>query len=516
MVLAAAGIVVGLRVRRSYLESLATTLARRGVDTSEFDRYVTDPESIRLLISCLQSQNERQVIYGLQLLQAVRGVDFSAQLLPLLHHDSERVRREALLTLSSVPGNYEKEAEATLSDSSAQVREAAVDYLCAQDPKWAAERMGSLDQPGNLELELYAARCIAGQKDPAFSPSVEQVHRILAIGGSGAEEAAQAAAWLAARLPASEGVPILRQLLQDARPAVAVAAAHAAGVAGHSDLVPHILPLLGKRRLRTAARDGLLRLGPAIIAALGEVLADSRWDPVLRREIPWVLSRFQTPQAAGILVDNLTTHDPLLKYEVVKALNRIHERNPRLPEPSPMVAQRILAETKAYYEALTVRQSVNIDGMGGRSLLCRAIQERLDQNLEIIFRLLGLKYPQKDIYFAYTALKDERSEKRASAIEFLDNLLHQDLKSIILPLLEESSTERLADRASRLFGVRRCNQAEALRAILQQPDAWLKACALHEIGRLGLSGMTDICRELSRSSDPLLQETARWALKRCT
>jgi AAA family ATP:ADP antiporter len=514
MVLAAASVTVALKVRRSYLESLATTLARREVDTSEFDRYVTDTESIRLLISCLESQNERQVIYGLHLLQAVRGVDFSGQLLPLLQHPSERVRREAMLTLSAVPGSYEKEAGATLSDASAPVREAAVGYLCAQNPAWAAELMRKLDQPGNLELGLYAARCMAGPKDPTFSPSVEHVRRILAIEGSGAEQAAQTAAWLAARLPASEADPILRQLLQDVRPAVAAAAARAAGVAGHSDLLPDILPLLAKRRLRAAARDGLLRLGPPITAVLGEVLADCRWDPLLRREIPWVLSRFQTPLAAEVLVNNLKAHDPLLKYQVVKALNRIHARDPRLPGPSAVVAERIFAETRSYYEALTMRQSLNIDGQSGRGLLCRAIQERLDQNLEIIFRLLGLEYPQRDIYFAYTALKDERSERRASAIEFLDNLLHQNLKSIILPLLEESSTERLVDRASRLFGVRRFNRAEALRAILQQPDAWLKACALHEIGAQGLSGMTEICRELSRNGDPLVRETARWVLQR--
>ena len=142
------------------------------------------------------------------------------------------------------------------------------------------------------------------------------------------------------------------------------------------------------------------------------------------------------------------------------------------------------------------------------------MKERLDQNLEIIFRLLGLQYPQKDMYFAYHALKGTRAERRTAAIEFLDNMLHKNLKSIILPLLEESSTERLIDRASRLFGIHTRERKEALRLILGQPDVWLKVCALYQVGEERLSDLADICRVLSTDADPLIRETAEWALGR--
>jgi AAA family ATP:ADP antiporter len=143
----------------------------------------------------------------------------------------------------------------------------------------------------------------------------------------------------------------------------------------------------------------------------------------------------------------------------------------------------------------------------------RALKERLDQNLELIFRLLGLQYPQKDIYFAYTALRGNRGERRGAAIEFLDNLLQKDLKAVILPLLEERSAERLIDRASTLFGIEAKSRGEALRLILEQSDAWLKACALHEVGERRVTELAGHCSRLAGDTDPIVRETAHWALR---
>jgi hypothetical protein len=168
----------------------------------------------------------------------------------------------------------------------------------------------------------------------------------------------------------------------------------------------------------------------------------------------------------------------------------------------------------AYYEGLALYQAFGSKSDGaGSCLLGKALRERLEVQLEMIFRLLGLKYPQKDIYFAYAALKGARPQMRSSAIEFLDNILSKNLKSIILPLLEEESTERLLGRASRLFGVQIPDREETLRTILRQPDPWLRACALHTIGAERIAGMRDLCRQMCEDTVPLIRETAEWASK---
>jgi len=71
------------------------------------------------------------------------------------------------------------------------------------------------------------------------------------------------------------------------------------------------------------------------------------------------------------------------------------------------------------------------------SLLTRALRERLDQRLERVFRLVALIYPPHDIYSVYYNCK-VKPALRASAVEFLDNLLTADLQSTVVPCLEDS------------------------------------------------------------------------------
>ncbi|MBI4483855.1 MAG: hypothetical protein HY652_13335 [Acidobacteria bacterium] len=515
LLLTALSVLVCVVLRKAYVNAFREQLARREVDWTEIARYVTDPASVQLLVGSLGSSQERQILYSLRLLQSARGVDFAGQLMPLLRHPSPFVREEAVRTLPALSGDHQADAERLLADPSEGVRLAAVDYLCSLVPGETVVRLESLLNHDDLNVRLAAAFCAAGHAEPSFRPSLNFVRSLLAVEGPRATQARAAAARLAARLPTSESVSLLKELLRDLQPEVAGAAGRAAGAAGHLDLIFDVLPMLAHRKSRGAAREALLLYGPRVVGTLGDALADTGRELALRREIPWVLSRIPTRRSVDLLADQLHVEDPLLKYRVVKALNRLYELKPDLPRQRPLIAERIYAETKAYYEALTLLQAVAPEpGSGGGNLLERALRERMDQNLEIIFRLLGLRYPQKDIYFAYAALKGNRADRRAAAIEFLDNLLHKNLKSIILPLLEESSAERLIDRANRLFGIQTKRREEALRLVLEQPDVWLKVCALHEVGARPVPALSDICRRLSADGEPLIRETAEWALKR--
>jgi AAA family ATP:ADP antiporter len=173
---------------------------------------------------------------------------------------------------------------------------------------------------------------------------------------------------------------------------------------------------------------------------------------------------------------------------------------------------RVQQETRGYYELLSIRKSIDSDGNTGRSLLARAVNERLEQKLEIIFRLLGLLYPQKDIYSAFLAWRGARADRRTAAIEFLDNLLDKSLKPLILPLLEESSADAQLAAARTLLGIKALDRDDALRRLLALPDVWLKACALYEIGEKRILALVGDCRALSGAAEPVVNETAGWAL----
>ena len=66
-----------------------------------------------------------------------------------------------------------------------------------------------------------------------------------------------------------------------------------------------------------------------------------------------------------------------------------------------------------------------------RKSLMEILKRRLDDHLERIFKLLGLKYPPEEIDTIYQNIKSDKPDLRLNAVEFLDNLLEVNLKRMM-------------------------------------------------------------------------------------
>ena len=507
MVVTATSIVIAFAVRRTYVNEFRRQLERSEVDLSQITNFVTDPASVQMLVDALGSPEERRIRYALKLLQSTKGVDFAAELLPLLSHPSPIVRCEAARTLPALDDDLVETAERLLSDTAAQVRFASLDYLLTRSQQTGLDRLHEMLRHADERIRVAAASWAAEHAPPDFNASTEVVESLLARSVASRIAGAE----LASRLPEPEAVRVVTGLLTAAEPQVAGMAARTAASLGKLDLVDEIVPMIAIPALRKDIKAALCAFGPPVAERLGAILGEERADAALRREMPWVLARIGGASSARLLVAGLGAEDRILRYRVVKALNHLHNSDPSLPQPSPAIAEQVHRETRHYYEAVVVARALDDNPDG---LLARALRERLDQDLELIFRLIGLQYPQKDIHDAYAALRSSRPDRRTAAIEFMDNVLRADLKSIILPLLEEASSEHLIDRAALQFGIQVDNTEDSLRLILEQPDSWLKSCALYEIGSRGLIQLADVCRRLARESDEMVRETAQWTLGR--
>jgi ATP/ADP translocase/HEAT repeat protein len=515
LVLTLTCLVICLSLANTYVNAFREQLKRREVDFGGFESYLSDPASVQLLVGALAGNNERQILYSLQLLHSVRGVDFSPQLLPLLSHKTPYIREAAAGALQALPRDCAAEAEQLLTDPSDAVRLEAINYLCSHDPATARQRAESLLNHPDLNIRLDAARWASEHAGPDVDVQEAFVRGLMAAGGSRTADAGVAAAGLALRLPRAQAGELLRQLLSDPSEQVSAAAARAAGKGGFHDLLFPILNMLTSGKSREAARSALLAYGERILGALGDVLADSGTDVKLRCEIPWVLGRIATVRAAGILLENLGAGDSLVRFRVVEALGRLHEDHPEIPLSFAVALSNIDAAVRSYYERRAARLALESAGTPGRyTLLTRSLQERLSQDLDIIFRLLELRYAQKEMRQAYAALTGNRSDRRTAAIELLDNVLSASHKATILPLLEESSAARFAEQAKTRFGIEALDPEAAIDLLARRGDAWLRACALHEIGEHRVRGLTGACEAGIQDPNPWVRETAVWALER--
>jgi hypothetical protein len=59
-----------------------------------------------------------------------------------------------------------------------------------------------------------------------------------------------------------------------------------------------------------------------------------------------------------------------------------------------------------------------------------------------VFRLLGLRYDQRDIYDAYLGITSADPSLRDSAVEFVDNLVDYTTRRVLLPLLDDPEGEQ--------------------------------------------------------------------------
>jgi hypothetical protein len=143
-------------------------------------------------------------------------------------------------------------------------------------------------------------------------------------------------------------------------------------------------------------------------------------------------------------------------------------------------------------------------------LLAATLEDRLRRTLERLFRLLGLKYPPKEIHAAYLALNRKKTDEYTAAIEFLDNVLERDLKRVLLPLLDESA--RLMQTGRDLYGIEEKDKGAALRELMRSGDAWLTACAVATAAEWRLRALKSDIEPLARKAGPDVGMVARSAL----
>src|SRR5205085_12033535 len=165
-----------------------------------------------------------------------------------------------------------------------------------------------------------------------------------------------------------------------------------------------------------------------------------------------------------------------------------------------------------YYEltaALEPFKSQEGRGRGAARLLALTIEERLRSTLDRLFRLLGLRYPPKEIYSAYRAVARRQHDEATAALEFLDNTLERDLKRILLPLLD--APEHLHEHGRELFGVEVRSAEDAIRELIRSHDPWLVACAMAAAAELGMRNLAPDIHQAAEESQEEVLEVARSA-----
>jgi len=510
-------LVLTFLMRKEYVNSFRQAIAKRRIDTGEIQMHINDEETVNTLILSLGSTNDRQVVYALEMLKSAKDVELIWPVKPLLKHSNTDIRLKALEVLH-IHGDRTLlgDIEQMLRDDNPAILREAIHFICLHSDEGETTVLTNyLNQPDSI-LRNASLACIAEHGEATHYELVNEIiiKSIIDDNASDAEEGRLQLARILGKANNRDLNHYLEKFLDDDSIRVAREAIGGIGRIHDRKYVPWLIDKLADKDYRRETRTALSRFGVSILGTLSDYLRDGQVDLMIRKNIPSVMAQIPDQSTVETLVRIMNKIDPALKYYVVKALNKLHAQHASLKFKHELIGPVLLLETKNYYEILQLLQvHKGFDKGDGFGLLEKALIEKQGQNLELIFRLLGLVYPSKDIYNAYSGITSGQKTLYANSLEFLDNLLHSDIKKYVFPILDDITPEIVLQKAQELFGVQQKNREESLIYLIDGDDNWLRACAIYCTRTIESDNLRKKVNERLTDRDPIVKETAALVFK---
>lgn len=530
-----------IRAKNEYVNSFRAAIDKRTINIEQQSLNLQDASVFKNFLKVLDSENERQILYVLSLLEDIDNDELIPYLAELIKHPSNEIKSN-VLKMAILYENLDLSSEAKhLIDSGDQnLKIEAIYYLC----KHSHNKISVLNPylyHEDYRIQCAAMMCVSREwkknkdfrKEMNLKILLDEKFKSIAQNDYDSEQIIFIKINLARVIGdanSPEFFPNLRILLEDESSGVLQAAIISTGQIKAMELIPSLMTHLTTKHVRKYARESLGGYGEDIIGTLAEHLEDFSGNKKKRLAIPKVLALIGSQRSVNLCIKNLDQRDLLLRYEIIKALNKLRTKFPELKFNKQHLNARIMDEIEKYYRILSLlyrqKNSLSIEKatlsskhdmsrvIRARELLTIALEEKLDNNLERIFRLLGLKYPPKDLFNAYLAVKSNRSNLIANSIEFLDNILDSNLKKIFIPVVESAPVEILLNKTKELFGFDYPSEPESINLILQIDDNWLKICVLHLITELNDNKSIDSATKLLDDPDLMVKEAAKHYLKK--
>ena len=499
-------VILTIYAHREYVRTIRRRIEARLLDIGSARITVDDADTIRLLEGAAECANPRQAGYALSLLGETPTYDPEPLLLRLATCPYDEVRAQVydIARSRGTTALIDRAlAEFQTDPSSAAARKAVV-YLLTASPDRVERARQLLGHP-DPAIQEAVVEALASQPEAAEVLTHEWISRAARDGDP--RRRALAASALAHQ--DGQGTELILALLADPDTDVAASACHAAGTLKSRACILGLAGLLANYRLRGAAIDNLAQYGVGICGTLADMINDDSLPLTVRASVPRVLRRIAQQRCADILLTCYRHPEPAIRTEALKALTQLRQEAPSLTFADPLLKQSILNEAHRFYELLSAGEALK--GYRDRprtavSLLARTLDERTRQTMDRLFQLLGLLYPAKEMQGTYLALSRHDRDTHSAAVDFLDSILDQDLKKVVVPIFD--APERAIQSGRALFGVEPQNAEAVIGDLMHSDEPWMASCAIAAAAELELRSLAGEIAKAVNGRDPAVGRVA--------
>ncbi len=500
------------RLRKEYTGTLMGALSRRIMGGERLS--LNDDASVEILKKGLASAHPGEVIYSLKMLEEIAHDSLEASTISLLDHSTPEVRRYAAQTVER------RGMKAALNDLTIRLEKEI-------DPAVRGTVIRTLCALGELETDMQMKKFLS---DP--SPQIRKgamvgllrsggIEGVLAAGErflSMIHSASASDRVLAAQVLGDVEVqsfysPLLT-LLADPDAAVQREAIKASGRIANPRLWPLLIEKLSSHPVAGDACAALAKAGPSVVPILDEAFERPGQTHDIRARLIRICGHIEGSDAGAMLIKKLQFPDEKIRGEILRSL-KLRGFSAGQNE-IPIVRTMIHDEVADVAWTLAAIVDVGDDAVSGADILTRSLRHEIFLNQDRTFLLLSFLYPPEPILRARANLNIDSDEKRSYAVEIVDSLLSQDLKNIVIPLIDDITHDQRLKRLYDSFPQKALGRTERLKLLITRPpaqsSAWSRACSVHAASRLCFDSLRDVIEEARRDSHPLVRETAERAL----
>jgi len=198
-------------------------------------------------------------------------------------------------------------------------------------------------------------------------------------------------------------------------------------------MVGHVIPLLARNDLFLDALRALRRSTTRTAGQLLDALLDPAEDVAVRRRIPRVLRRTATQRVADGLLLGLADPQFAVRRQCALTLARITEKEPTLDVPRAAVFAATLRELEGASQDWGEEESDSLPAEESSPEV--RPQTAAERGLAHVFTLLSLAIEREPLQIAYWAVLGADAGLRGTALEYLENVLPDDLRRALWPHL---------------------------------------------------------------------------------
>lgn len=494
-----------LQVRQEYYRTFRSNLEA----LSERNERAAKPMAKKVSVvkgmrNVFRTGSEEQILFMLGKLMEINDKRFEKDVELLLEHPSTKVRTAAIqnlyfLNTTTMVSNVNQ----LLHSDDEALTLATLEYLLLHAEKDSSLVYDRYLDNENNRISDAALYCLAKESrnnevlKSAYGLHNRIQHQINTI-SDGKKEPSTLKFLLksigAANIPVH--FPFITEHFEDGNPEVVEAAIFAAGLAKADSFIPDLIPFLPQKKFRKQVIEALLGCGGTIVPLLTNIALERLVPLETCRFIPITLQNFPSQETVRCLFLLMEDSDLSIRLESIRALSEIRKNHSKLKFDKYRIFALIYEECKLHHRILSAmhtqiiisyrnrtkaKKEISEEERDARTSLLELLERRLDAGLERIFKLLGLRYAQKDIEIAYEGLLSDKQEARTNAIEFLDNLLTGDLKRSLLPIIEESALDTSSDEVLQKIKHKVPTEMECFELLLNGNDLKSKLAVLYLI-----------------------------------